>query len=132
MNFTVQGNPCAKGRPRFARRGNYVSAYTDEKTVNYENLVKYSFIESQGEEMFGALEVHINAYFPIPKSLSEKKKKLLLYHTKKPDCDNIAKIILDGLNGLAFHDDNQVCSLHVIKQYSEYPRVEINICEVDG
>ena len=38
--FEVMGTPVAKGRPKFARRGNFVSTYTPEKTVNYENLVQ--------------------------------------------------------------------------------------------
>lgn len=39
MNFVVPGEPVGKGRPKFARRGNFVTAYTPEKTASYENLV---------------------------------------------------------------------------------------------
>ena len=39
--------------------------------------------------------------------------------TKKPDNDNIAKIILDALNGVAYQDDKQVVSLQVEKYYTE-------------
>ena len=50
--------------------------------------------------------------------------------TKKPDCDNIAKIVLDALNGIAYHDDAQVAELTVIKTYSRAPRVLVEITEV--
>lgn len=38
--------------------------------------------------------------------------------TKKPDVDNIVKIVLDALNGLAWHDDAQVTFLAVSKEYT--------------
>ena len=50
---------------------------------------------------------------------------------KKPDCDNIAKIILDALNGIAFHDDSQIVTLEVFKYYSERPKVYVDIWEVE-
>ena len=39
--------------------------------------------------------------------------------TKKPDADNIGKVVLDALNGIAYEDDKQVIELRVSKQYSE-------------
>ena len=44
---------------------------------------------------------------------------------KKPDCDNIAKIILDSLNGVLYDDDKQITSIIVYKKYSENPNVTI-------
>ena len=37
--FTVEGTPVGKGRPKFARRGNFVSTYTPTKTRDYETLI---------------------------------------------------------------------------------------------
>lgn len=45
-----------------------------------------------------------------------------MFDTGKPDCDNIAKAVLDALNGVAFDDDSQVVTLVVRK----YPRVRIS------
>ncbi|WP_332834903.1 RusA family crossover junction endodeoxyribonuclease [Clostridium perfringens] len=39
--------------------------------------------------------------------------------TKKPDVDNIAKIILDSLNGVAYKDDSQIVDIRIIKKYTE-------------
>ena len=47
--------------------------------------------------------------------------------TKKPDCDNIAKIILDALNGLAYKDDKDIVSCLIEKWYGDEPRVEVYI-----
>lgn len=50
--------------------------------------------------------------------------------TKKPDSDNIIKIILDALNGVCYHDDSQICKIYFEKKYSEIPKVEITIKEI--
>lgn len=128
--------PVGKGRPKFSTFGGYSKAYTPVKTVNYENLVKIAF-QQTGEQPFERetqLRADITAFFPIPKSVSKKKREEmnrgLLMHTKKPDCDNIAKSILDALNGLAYYDDSQICELSVYKMYSDEPRAEVVIKEL--
>lgn len=95
-----------------------------KKTINYETLVKYTFINKfpNFTPMENAIKAKITAYFEVPKSYSKKKKKECLVnldYTHKPDVDNIAKIILDSLNGLAYHDDNQVSCLLVFKNYTD-------------
>ena len=52
-----------------------------------------------------------------------------IYPTVKPDTDNIAKSILDALNGIAYKDDKQVVTLSVKKRYDEVPRVSVWIYE---
>lgn len=131
MKIIIPGVPVGKGRPKFSTFGGYPKAYTPVKTVNYENLVKIAF-QQTGEQPFERetqLRADITAYFPIPKSVSKKKRLEmevgLLMHTKKPDCDNVAKSILDALNGLAYYDDAQICELGVCKMYSDEPRAEV-------
>jgi Holliday junction resolvase RusA-like endonuclease len=79
----------------------------------------------------GRVQVAILAYFQIPKSTSNKAKKAMesteIRPTKKPDADNIIKIILDSLNKLAYDDDSQVVSVRLEKFYSNEPRVEVAI-----
>ena len=53
-----------------------------------------------------------------------------IYPTTKPDTDNIAKSILDSLNGIAYKDDKQIVSLKVDKYYTEIPSVSVWISEV--
>ena len=53
------------------------------------------------------------------------------YPQKKPDADNVAKIILDSLNKIAFDDDSQVVELQVNKLWTEESeRVEFELSEV--
>lgn len=132
-HFVVSGIPKAKGRPKFSRVGNYVKTYTPKDTIVYENLVRLEY-ERQCEDIYFddlPLQATIFAYFPIPKSASKWKREQMrvgiIKHDKKPDCDNLAKSILDALNGIAFNDDSQICVLTVHKLYSDEPRVDVTI-----
>ena len=103
----------AKQRPKFSRQGPYVRTYTPAKTANYENLVKVVYQEKYlGQDLLeGSLSAQIVAYCKPPKTSKKKLSAMLngtIRPTKKPDCDNIAKIILDALNDIAYEDDNIV------------------------
>ncbi|HRF69960.1 MAG TPA: RusA family crossover junction endodeoxyribonuclease [Candidatus Pelethenecus sp.] len=138
IKFVVYSEVCAKGRPRFRNIGKYVQAYTDKKTSNYENLVKLSFVNSGCKPYMNSetLKCEIKIYRSIPKSISMKKRRLMLDNDlrpiTKPDLDNCIKSILDGLNGVAFHDDSQIVHLTCDKYYGEEPRVEIEIWSIDN
>lgn len=72
---------------------------------------------------------------PIPKSLSKKERSDAelghLKHIKKPDVDNLVKLYLDVLSGIAFDDDNRVSLGQAIKVYSPTPKTVIYIEETD-
>lgn len=129
MKFIIQGKATGKGRPRLGRWG----TYTPQKTVDYENLVKFSYLQVTNDKLVDcAIKIKIKAYFEPPKSTSKKKYKELIGkpYTKKPDIDNLCKSILDGLNGIAYTDDNQVTNLEIQKIYGEIARTEVEILEV--
>lgn len=131
--FTVYAAPIGKGRPRFTRGGR---TYTPDKTRIYEACVRGNYISQCGNYKFPAgvpLSVHIVAFCPIPKSVSKKRRALMVgYPTiTRPDVDNIAKAILDALNGAAFDDDAAVTALHVSKVYTDdEPRSVVSINEL--
>jgi len=134
--FKVNGNPHGKGRPRFARMGGFVKTYTDAKTKSYEELVALSAKQAMGasKPLLTPLEAFIYISLPIPSSYSKKRKEACLSGlekpTKKPDIDNVAKIVLDSLNGIVYKDDTQIVSLHCTKVYGE-PFVEVLIKETE-
>lgn len=133
--FKVEGTPVGKGRPKFARRGNYVSTYSPAKTRDYEGLIREAAKRAMGSSP--PLETPIAAYFyismPVPASYSKKRREACLSNaerpTKKPDTDNILKAFLDAMNGVLYVDDSQVCSLHAIKSYGSVGMVEVLIRE---
>jgi Holliday junction resolvase RusA-like endonuclease len=130
--FTVLGSPQGKGRPRFARVGNYVRTHTPDATVLYENLVITEFRRQCGDSRFPKgeyIELSVVAYYPIPASASKKKREQMmsgeLRPIVKPDWDNVGKVVADSLNGIAYHDDAHVVDGHVYKYYSDRPRIEV-------
>lgn len=143
VRFTVYGEPKAKGRPRVSVRKSgdgektFARAYTPKETVVYENQVKMEYENQCDSFRFpddAMLDVRIFAFYGIPKSVSKKKRQMMIdgdiRPIKKPDFDNIAKIICDSLNGIAYRDDTMVVDGMFRKYYSEKPRVEVSIREV--
>lgn len=136
QKFTIYGKPFGKQRPRFATRGRFSTAYTPPETVHYERAVRTAWLSSCTYEPADAYEVSIVAYYQIPQSATKKRKAEMLagniLPTIKPDADNIAKVILDGLNGHAFRDDAAIINLSVEKHYSDTPRVEVEVTTIGG
>ncbi len=135
VDFVIQGKVQAKQRPRFNTHTG--RTYTPNKTINYENWVKICYLEKYKDKelMDKPLRVTIRAFLEIPKSTSKKKKQQMLDNEilpmVKPDTDNIAKSILDSLNGIAYKDDKQVAELIVYKFYNDTPYVNVTIEEID-
>lgn len=135
IEFTVPGEPRGKGRPRVCRNDH---TYTPKETASYENLVKLEYERQCPLKRFEPgtmLKMSIAAYYKIPKSASKvKRRKMLLGDlrpTKKPDMDNVIKIIADSLNSLAYHDDAQIVSAVVDKYYDDVPRVDVYLEDVE-
>ncbi len=116
IKITVPGRPVPKGRPRLGVRGKKVYIYTPTETKEYEKLVGWT-AKAQGCRPTDK---------PVIASLD-------IYTRRKMDLDNVAKSILDGLNGVVYKDDDQVVELLVrkfqVKQTEE--RVEIKILKTD-
>ena len=137
FDFTVPGKPISKLRARTFKNkytGKTMS-YTPKVTVDYANFIKQVYINKYGQcKLNGAIRQTIIAYYPIPKSTSKKKKKLMLegkiYPTVKPDYDNVEKNFSDALESIAFDNDNQIVSSRFDKWYSENPRCEIELKEL--
>lgn len=134
VKFTVYGEPQGKGRPRFSKVANHVKTRTPDETILYENLIQTEFRRQCGNVRFSdedQLDMRILAFYQIPSSVSKKKTRQMLDRvirpTKKPDWDNIGKVVADSLNQVAYRDDAQVVDSKVRKFYSDQPRIEVTI-----
>lgn len=135
IRFVYYGEIRGKGRPRFRNAGKFIQTYTDADTRSYEMSIKEAYLQQSGNEKYMDSEVPLKmrllVFQQIPKSVSGKKHREmaggLILPTKKPDCDNILKSVLDSLNQVAFHDDTQIVELSVRKWYSDMPRLEVEI-----
>lgn len=113
--FTVPGKAKPKGRPRCAKRGRKVFAYTPPDTLEYERHVAACAIFPGG--------------WPLD---ADYIVSLEVFHENNVygDLDNIAKSVLDGLNnhGGAWEDDKQVSQLLLARRFDgDNPRVEVKI-----
>ena len=135
VTYMVEGNPVGKGRPRFAKRGNFVSTYTPTKTRDYETVIKDAAKLAMGssEPLETPVTVAIYITVPIPQSYSKKRTEACLSGfekpIKKPDIDNIAKCFLDAMNEIVYKDDTQVLTLHMTKAYGTVGMVEVMVRE---
>lgn len=140
VEFTVMGEPMGKQRPKASRGHNRsVIMRTPKQTVLYENLVKLTYRQEVGQVRFSddaMLKVSIRSFCEISKSASKKKRALmaegLIRPTKRPDWDNVGKIICDSLDGIAYKEDKQIVSGSVDMYYGEVPRVEVRIEEIES
>lgn len=132
IEFIVEGPPVGKARPRVTRKG----TFTPAKTKNYEEAVRFIYQTQCNSYMFeGPIGVRIVAFYEIPKSYSKKKRddciNRKIYPEKKPDIDNIIKIITDSLNDIAYKDDKQVIYTSGLKLYSpETPLVKVELFSI--
>lgn len=133
--FVVTGKPTGKGRPRASTRGGFVRMYTDAKTLGYEAAIADEAARAMGkmEPFETPVQMQVSCYYPIPKSWSKKKRQDAvdgeLYPKVKPDLDNVAKAVLDAINGIVYVDDAQVINLVATKRYATDPRVEVYLFE---
>lgn len=131
--FEIPGKIIGKGRPRLNSYTGQV--YTPTKTKDYENLViQYFMLKYPRFTPFeGRVSVEITANFEVPKSAKKPEKELMLENKlnplKKPDIDNIVKIILDAMNECAFKDDTQITKLAVEKKYAQTESIYVKIEE---
>ena len=131
--FEIPSKIIGKGRPRLNSYTGKI--YTPTRTKDYEELVEQYFLLKypRYKTLDGRIKMDIVAYFEVPKSTSKLVKTQMMENkispTKKPDIDNIVKIILDAMNNIAFKDDTQITKISVEKKYSEIEKVFVRIEE---
>lgn len=112
--------------------------YTPSKDpVNdFKAAIKMAWFRSAGIMLDGPVEMRLLFVFPRPKSKTKKRgDSPPEWKTSKPDIDNLAKAVMDSLNGLAYIDDAQVCSQRIEKVIAskDYPAVtRIEVVSLDG
>lgn len=136
IRFTVPGQPIGKGRPRATTRGGSARLYTPQRTRDYEGLIgMHGALAMAGRPpLVGPLAVVLDIRLQVPASWSRAKRADALagrlLPTGKPDKDNVIKAIYDGLNGVCWVDDAQICEGVQRKRYADEPGVVVEIEEI--
>lgn len=125
IQIKIEGEPIAKARPRFYRRGKHVGTYNSQEDLEDLWLLQAMPQIAKGTSL-GAMMLKLMFYMPRPKShfgTGRNAKRLRpsapYFHTKKPDLDNLTKFAMDCMNKLpGFPDDAHVVRLEAVKKYT--------------
>lgn len=138
VTFRVPGKPQGKARARTVHNKNigHSISYTPERDLLYENFIKDQYLNHCSGlylERGTPVELRIVARFLPPKSASKANQRKMLegeiLPLKKPDMDNIVKVVADALNGVAYHDDTQIAFVVAKKAYSAVEGLDITVGE---
>lgn len=102
-----------KQRPKFGKG----RAYTPKQTELMEARIRDAFIARYGDR-FEAFDGPLRVCIFATRELAASNPKFWagMQDRKRPDLDNVAKLVLDALNGTAYADDAQVFALECVKQ----------------
>jgi Holliday junction resolvase RusA-like endonuclease len=129
VEFFVQGKPQPQPRPRFAKcRNGGMRAYSGIPITKWKRFVHVAALQTMVK--FEKVPVCVELQFILKRPdchITDRRlkgppkvmPKAPLTHSQKPDVDNLAKGVLDGLSGALFNDDAQVVQLHCSKHWGE-------------
>lgn len=112
----------------------FIGKKSNSRATQTKNEIMTLLIPHRPEKpLQGALKLEIKWIYSWRKNETKKNiAKGEMWCTTKPDCDNIVKMFNDCLTRLAFWgDDAQVSVLHFEKLYSDVPRIEVKITELE-
>ena len=138
LAFSIPGVPKGKDRPRASARVVYkdgrplavVHMHSDDATSNAEKAILQEFRLRYRRHVpwTGPIMLRFTAVFPVTSEFTKAQRDAAargeLYHTGKPDKDNVEKLLVDALNGWAWVDDAQIQGGGV-KRYGSTPRIEV-------
>jgi len=141
IEITIPLEPWAQMRarhrviiPKDKKKDPFAHEYTDPKqTARATTLEKFIEPYCPKELWSGPISLEVMAYFKSPEKMPTWKERIfnLIWPTKKPDLDNVIKMIKDVMTGMIYRDDNQICSLFAMKDFGD-PRWEIKIEKLVG
>ena len=154
IQFTIHGEPFGKLNMQPRMIHGHAIAFNPKKNSEYmeriisilNNIPEVASHTGEKKKKNTPVYITIVAYYKVPDSHYKYYKKTkewkydkegndmlagLIKPTKKPDLDNISKVICDAIShqGGIWHDDSQITSEMLSKHYSDKPRVEVCIEE---
>ena len=131
ISFFITGTPISQSRPRFARRGQFVTTYDAAPAKDYKAYVKMvagQYMSAIGLKIV-ARDIPLYVRLEIGLQRPKTKPKRYILPTSKPDCDNFFKGITDALESVCYEADQQITHVTIKKRYSETPGVLVEIWE---
>ena len=142
ISFTILGRAKALKRHRSTRSGRMYDPSSKDKKQMWLQIAKFK----PKQPLAGDIMLKVTFYMPRPKSHYRTgkrshvlKAKAPVFHSVRPDLDNLLKMLMDTIQGKdrMILDDSQICGLSAIKVYSDdldwnndHPRTEVEIEEI--
>lgn len=113
-----KGVQIVHGRPHFYEKKSITAA---------RDFYAWAFsVHAPDEPMKGAITVRLGFHYP-----AKRKKDIGQPKITRPDCDNLAKLVIDVMTDLGFWvDDAQITTLMISKDYGDISGIEVCIMEV--
>lgn len=145
VRFEIPGPPRptqrAKSRAVVSKKTGraFAQVYTPSETRNEMAVVRQMGADRMGNQPpwdEAAIDFRAMFYFAVPLSFSKRRREDALagrlLPTKKPDVDNLVKLVTDALKGIVWRDDAQITEMHIWKRYSDRPRTVVEIRAVQA
>ena len=124
-DFFVSGTPKAQPRVKAFRRGNHAGVYTPDSAENWKAAVRQEASANALESLItGPIRLQLDFFMPRPKAHLDRhgipKPKSPVWHSKKPDLDNLIKAVTDAITDTQriWLDDSQICQITATKTYA--------------
>lgn len=139
LTFIVPAVPVAQPRPRATVLAGHARVYgapTSHPVHAFKASVRLAARNAyDGPPLQGPIHLSAQFFLPRPKAMIWKSRPMpRVWHTKKPDKDNLEKSLCDALAGLLFVDDCQVCGGFIDKFIAagdEQPHVRVTVAEIE-
>jgi Holliday junction resolvase RusA-like endonuclease len=130
LSFTVPG--VVRGKQRAGRKrlpGGKVLTFNPHLTASNEKLVRdYATVQMRRRgPLAGPIRLTISVYMAAPKSWSRLRREKTQYAIGRTDCDNLAKTVMDAIQGTVMRNDAQVAELIVTKRYARNDETRTHI-----
>jgi Holliday junction resolvase RusA-like endonuclease len=132
VTIILLGEPVAFARTRISATHAHFTPTKQRNAMSALRIQAHQAMLDHGAAVLDEpLRMDLRAEFPIPKSMSKKKRCGALIGTirpgKKPDIDNLYKLAADALNTIVFRDDALIVEAMLRKVYSNQPKLVITV-----
>jgi Holliday junction resolvase RusA-like endonuclease len=122
LRLIIPGAPTGKGRPRFVRSTGHAHTPTATRTAEarvanaWENAGAIRLPDGPLSCRIEAVVARPGSHWRVNGTLSAAGQRSL-WPTKKPDLDNIIKLVGDSLNNLAYRDDADIVQVCAVRRW---------------
>jgi Holliday junction resolvase RusA-like endonuclease len=116
LRIIISEEPIPKGRSRIVFINGKVRSYTPQHTQQAQDSIVVRLKRHQDNAFPAGMPLKLTAVFFRTKSKYLPNKEILPF--RKPDLDNLLKLLMDASNGLLFSDDAQLTNISVKKRWT--------------